>query len=391
MSVRILAFFDTRYQASPEFARLSGSDDPWHALRNARPPSRQYDHVNWPSSLGTYDLGAPNQAASVVGMAAGAGVDGFVVAINIADGRYFTGVEPLIPLCRPELFGLAFHWANGKDPFWASPAARDVRKERARALVAALPSQDHVYVGGRPILIIDHPQDLAEPAGTLALIREEAKRSGLPDLYIIANRAGDTGLQDQGYDAAVDPDPGDWPSCQPKNKPSGLEILEIRAGLRDSVEWTDKFYPYALFAVSRMINRQKRGKVFPRVFPAYQNWPTHLDGDATVLTNRDSGGVDRYIFGLFVENAITFAHEAFPADERLVFVDSWNHWLDGSQVEPSTLDGDLVYNTLRAAIDKGRYMIRTRGELPSRRLGSSIHDMISQICDAAAAAMPTGK
>jgi hypothetical protein len=155
---------------------------------------------------------------------------------------------------------------------------------------------------------------------------------------------------------------------------------------------TDKFFSYSLFAVSRMINREARGKVFPRVFPAYQNWPSHTTGGATVLMDRDGpGSVDRYIYGLFVENAITFAHENFAPDERFVFLESWNHWLDGSQIEPSVLDGDLIYNATRNAIDKGRYMTRTRGERPARQLPSSVHDMISQICDAAAAAGGSGR
>jgi hypothetical protein len=387
MSVRILAFFDTRYQTSPDLARVFGQPDPWAPLREARPLSRQHAPLNWPSSLGAYDLAVPEQAATVVGMAAGAGLDGFVVDLHPLDGRYITGAEPLVPLCRAGVFGLAFRWQVGNDAFWKGPADARRRSERAAALVAALASGPSAQVNGCPILIVDQPDELAAPAETLALFREASAKVDLPGLYIIASRTEDKGLLDSGFDASVDPSPGDWASCPPKNRPSGLNILEIEAGLRDSVEMTDKFYPSALFAISRMIKRETRGKVLPRVFPAYQNWPSHPDGDATLLINGDgSADVDRYIYGLFVENAITFAHETFAPDERLVFLESWNYWLDGSQIEPSTLDGDLIYNTTRNAIDKGRYMIRTRGERPARRLGPSIHEMISQICDAAASA-----
>ena len=57
-----------------------------------------------------------------------------------------------------------------------------------------------------------------------------------------------------------------------------------------------------------------------------------------------------------------FAHGHFAQDRRAIFLHSWNGWFDGSQVEPSLLDGDLIYNALRDAVDRGRYMIRSRGD-----------------------------
>ena len=132
MPVRVLAFFDTRYQSSAELARLVGTADPWRELREARPLSRQYGPMNWPSSLGTYDLADPTQTAAVVGMAVQAGIDGFVVEARPADGGYVTGAEPLAAISRPGLFGLAFRWQNGHDAFWTASASAAARKKRAR-------------------------------------------------------------------------------------------------------------------------------------------------------------------------------------------------------------------------------------------------------------------
>jgi hypothetical protein len=164
-------------------------------------------------------------------------------------------------------------------------------------------------------------------------------------------------------------------------------MLEIQAGLKDSVELTDKFYPYQLFIFSRMINRETRGKVFPRVFPAYFDWAAHPDGGASVVINgHTDSGVDTYMFGLFVENAIAYADRHFPAGEQFVFLDSWNRWLDGSQIEPSTLDGDLIYQTVKDAIDKARFQLRSCGASQVPPLDEEMRARIKQICDAAYAA-----
>jgi hypothetical protein len=123
--------------------------------------------------------------------------------------------------------------------------------------------------------------------------------------------------------------------------------------------------------------------VLPRVFPAFYNWAHHPDGGATHLTIQGNRALDTYLFGLFVENAMLFAHQHFPPDERFVFLESWNSWLDGSQVEPSVLDGDLVYNATRNAIDRGRYVIRTREGAPQGGLDAEMKARIALLVEAA--------
>ncbi len=383
MSVRVLAFFDTRYQSSPDIQRLGGGTDPWRPLLDARPVSRQHFALNMPSTLGRYDLTDQAALARVVGMAIQAGIDGFVVDLRWAGDGYVTGSQVLAPACS-DTFGLAFRWRNGDEPFWKAPAAPEQRLERARNLVAALKVGTATAADGRTLLIVDSPKDLALPADTIALLQREARRGGLAGLYVVAHRAEDKGrFLSNGFDALIDPGPADWHSCPPNNRTSGLDFLEVMAGLKDSVEYLDKFFPYLLFAVSRMINREQRGKAFPRVFPSFYNWAQYPDGGATHLVNQGNRAIETYWYGLFMENAMLFAHQAFPANERFVFLESWNGWLDGSQVEPSLLDGDLVYNATRDAIDRGRYVIRTREIAPTGGLDEQLKARIALLVEAA--------
>lgn len=360
MSVRVLAFFDTAYQSTPEIRRFLGDTDPWKALRDARPASRQHFALNLPSTLGQYDLADPNAAGQVVRMARNAGVDGFVIDVLWTGDRYISGGEAMLPACDPD-FGLAFRWRNARDDFWKTPASPTERSARGAQLVEALKIGGPLAEGGRVLLIVDEPKELHEPAGVIELLQTTARQMGLTGLYIVANRAEDKGrFLSSGFDALIDPGPAQWHSCDPSNHPNGLTFLEVMAGLRDSVDCLDKFFPYILFAVARMINRERRGKVLPRVFAAFHDWALHPDGGATHLTVGGGKPFDTYLFGLFVENAMLFAHQHFPPGERFVFLESWNGWLTGSQIEPSLLDGDMIYDAARNAIDRGRYVIRTR-------------------------------
>lgn len=368
MTVRILAFFDTTYPAS------------WQTLQQARPQSRRYPSLNWPSSLGTYDVTKPEDMGRVAGLAAAAGIDGFVIDLIPEGDSYSSGAEALASLCRPGVFGLAFRWRNDLE-------TAPLTSMRASALIAALAVHSKAFLDGKPMLIVEKPPAPEEGGQTVLLLRQAAAAAGLAGFHLIASRAELPSGARQGFDAGIDPDPADWGSCPSSNRPSGLDMLEIQAGLRDSVELTDKFYPYQLFIFSRMINRETRGKVYPRVFPAFFDWAAHPNGGASIVINgHTDSGVDRYMFGLFVENAIAYADRHFPEGEKFVFLDSWNRWLDGSQIEPSMLDGDMVYQTVKDAIDKARFHLRCRGSAQTPPLDEALQERIRQICDAAYAA-----
>jgi hypothetical protein len=370
----ILAFFDTRFHP--------GRGDPWRRLREAKPASRQHFPLNLPSTLSQYDLTRPEQTAPVVAMARGAGIDGFVIDCAWHKGAYQHDARLLAPFCQ-DGFGLGFRWRNEDEEIWQDAAGAVQQQERAERMMATLRDVPTCRLAGRVPFIVDAPKVLAAPAANLAMLRQAAEKAGLPGLYLIANRAEDKGrFLSAGFDALIDPAPDQWHSCNASNRASGLDYLEVMAGLKDSVDYLDRFFPYLTFTVARMLNRESRGKVFPRVFAAFHNWALFPDGGATHLVNYGNRPCDTHLFGLFVENAMLFAHRHFAPDERAVFLQSWNGWMEGSQIEPSLLDGDLVYNAARDAIDRGRYVIRTRGESPGE-LDHALQERVAMMCEAA--------
>jgi len=380
MSTRVLAFFDTLYQTAPQAVALNRGQSRWDRLRAARPLSRAHAPLNLPGSLGSYDLADPGQAAMVAAFAGAAGLSGFVVTCHPTAEGYWTGTDTLVPALGRG-FGLAYQWCPADDPWWQAADGAS-REARARELIASLRRGPAVLADGRPILVVDRPRSLGDPSSTIALLRDAAAEAGLGGLYLIAAKAEQGAAQGPGWDALVDPSPGAWASCDPVNAPGGGEALEVAAGLRDSSELTDRYFIYTLFLISRMIDRARRGKVFPRVFPYYQDWASHPEGGATLLFSRSLLGsnlVSCPTFGRFVETGMTYAAETFAPSERFCFLDSWNHWLDGSQVEPSVLDGDLVYNTLRDAITKARFTIAT-GSGASHAIDPSLRRLAEAAC-----------
>jgi hypothetical protein len=321
-------------------------------------------------------------------MARQAGINGFVLDIAWNGERYDAGAEP-IATASGENFTLAFRWRNEAETMWSgdgwSGEERSAERiPRLMALVSGLEAA--VAHGGRSaklLLIVNNPI-VEDAAGLVTALRSLAAKAGLPPLHLVANRAEDKGrFISAGFDALIDPGPDEWHSCPPTNNPTGLDYLEVMAGLKDSAEYLDKFFSYPLFAVARMINREQRGPVLTRVFPSFHNWVHFPNGGATHLVNHGNRPIDTYLFGLFVENAMLFTHQNFADDAQFVFLESWNGWLEGSQIEPSVLDGDLVFNATRAAIDRSRYVIQTRLGASPGHLQADLLERIDLLCEAA--------
>lgn len=355
MSAKVIAFFDARFQESGPLWEALGRRNHWRWSLEPRPARSFQQSLRMPSRLGAYDLARPEMAASVVMAAREAGLAGFALDLYRAREGYLTGAECLDPWCDGD-FGLAFRWDNGLRG--ASSATMDWEGHRRdlAAVVAAMRPWRHATLGGRPVLVIQRPHTLAEPALTVTLLQEEARRAGLPGLYIIANAAEETPrLGGAGFGALLDPDPAEWVSCDVVTPDTGFTILQALAGYEDAAVVLDTVLNYRTFSCSRMVNRSRRGKVLPRVMPAFSNWPDHDERGAVNLVNTFPS-----LYNAFMRKSISVVSDAFAEDERAVFLDSWNYWRYGSQIEPETRRGDSLLRETRSAINWGRYVARTQ-------------------------------
>lgn len=346
MSVKVLAFFDARFQSrsADPGARI---DDVWTSV--LIPPLGQFQPpVGIPSVFGTYDLAIADQAASLIDSANSVGIDGFVVDCRKSpDGAYRPDAAVLAPFCGDD-FELGFRWRN--EPL-ADPL---LQQADAEALMPALRFGRPNGRDGRIVLVVDAIRHIAEPARFTAMVRAAADRAGLPGLHLIATCEADPHgrLIDAGFDALVDPDPAQWHSCAPISPPTGLDFIEVAAGLKDSSLIADKHFRYDLFVASRMAGRRGRGKVLPCVFPRFSDWPRHPFEGATHLT-----GDTLRAYRAFLERSIVWVAAHFSEPDRLVFLESWNDRANGSEIEPSTQCGDALLKATRQGIERGRYVL----------------------------------
>jgi FkbM family methyltransferase len=376
MSVKVLAFFDARFQRRPSAG--IGAEEAW---RNVLvPPLGQFQPpVAMPSTLGTYDLADAAQAKRVVDAAKATGIGGFVVDCRRSvEGAYGRDADVFTPEVCGEDFELGFRWWNEASADAARQSADADAAVRAMASCATLRRQQRVVV------VVNTAEQLADPAAFVAVVRAAAAADALPRLCLVANRTADPegSLIRAGFDALVDPEPSAWHSCAPLAPPTGVDFFEVLAGLKDSALIADKGFSYRHFVNSRQMGRRLRGKALPRVFATFSDWPLHPYGGSTTLVS-----CELRTFRAFLEKSITWVAANFPADQQLVFLDSWNDRTTGTAVEPSTHAGDLVVNATRRAIDRGGYVVRTAASPAMVESHPGRADEVAALCRQAAAAI----
>ncbi|MBB6251570.1 glycoside hydrolase family 99-like domain-containing protein [Nitrospirillum iridis] len=373
LNLRVLAFFDARFQFSGPLWQALGGGDPWQTALAAYPARRHHSPLLQPGkALGRYDLADAAAAGRVVAVARSAGIGGFVLDCHrFADG-YLTGADCLDPWCDDD-FGLAFRWTPAPAPLLDEDAAAD----DAAALMAAISGFSPLVADGRQVLVVNEPYKLPDPARTVALLRRAAQAAGLGGIYLVATAAeARGGLLDAGFDALLDPSPAQWRSCKPAELLNGYTFLQAEAGQADGGMFDDTIMNYAQFVNSRMVDRPTRGKVFPRVVLDYADWPDHPRGGATLLASTSS-----VLYRRFLAGALTHVAQHFPEGERLVFIDSWNHWRQRSQIEPTTQFSTTVLDETANGIRQGGYVALTRvGEPAPGRSPAVDYDVIAALC-----------
>lgn len=376
---QVLAFFDARFCASGPVWESTGHADHWEHALNQRWTRSYQPHARTPAASGRYDLSQTEQAAMVVRAARNIGLNGFVLSLLPGNGGYVTGADMLNGHCD-ETFGLAFQWNN-------ADAANDPRRLRQECqdVVAALHPWRHVRLDGRPVLIVRHPHALANPALILEMLRQEAASAGLPGLFVIANAAEQTeSLSQAGFDALLDPDPAEWISCERHLAHDGFALLQTVAGKAESAGLRDSLLNYTTFISSRMNDRARRGKVFPRVLPEFCDTIDHEDGESVVLKEVKNPISHKELYGMFLRKAISVVESQFKKGERAVFIDSWNGWHHHSQIEPSVQDGGTLLAHTQDAIVWGRYLARTQMthvKERERTMSGDLRRKISRLCD----------
>ena len=317
---RIIAFYLPQFHAIPENDEWWGDGfTEWTNVRKARPLFEGHYQPHVPhEDIGYYDLGDVGTQKRQAEMARRYDIYGFCYYHYWFSGKKLLET-PLENLLKHQEIDFPFCvcWANenwtrgwdGLDEEVLITQRHGAEDDVAyiRSLIPAFRDRRYIRVGGKPLVLIYRPALLLDAKQTIESWKEEARKSGIEDLYVVRVENFDRNIPPQqfGCDAGVKFAPG-------YDEQTGRtpEICSYEALVSEDFLF-DSDYP-----------------LFKCVCPGWDNTPRR-GARGTVFQ-----GSSPEKYSLWLKNALRYTEDRFQGDERLLFVNAWNEWGEGAHLEP---------------------------------------------------------
>lgn len=346
--IRAIAFYLPQYHPIPENDRWWGKGfTEWTNVAKANPlfPGHYQPHV--PADLGFYDLRLPEVRNAQAELAREHGIHGFCyyhywfngkVLLDSPLRKVLESGEPDFPFCvcwANENWTRAWDGQNSDVLIRQNYGAED-DLNHIRHLSGIFRDPRYIKIDGKPLFIVYRASNLPDPLRTTSLWREEARKSGLGELFLCRVERFVEDMTDPrslGFDAAVEFQPDGIHLGKPDPDPryAGNAVFKFKDLVRAALSKKDPSYlrfPCACPGWDNSPRRQRNAVVFRQSYPQF--------------------------YELWFEELVARAARRRP-EERIVFINAFNEWGEGCHLEPDRRFG-------RAYLEATRRALVSRGE-----------------------------
>lgn len=335
VNLRAIAFYLPQFHPIPENDAWWGKGfTEWTNVSKAVPQFEGHNQPRLPDALGFYDLRLKQVQREQIRLARQHGIHGFCYYYYWFDGRRLLETPLLQVLADPSLdFPFCLCWANenwtrrwdGGDAVTLIGQRHSPEDDQAffASIVDALRDSRYIRVNGRALLLVYRPGLLPDPAATLSRWRAQARAAGLGELHLGAVLSFDDGCDAlaEGFDMLVDFPPLSWPRTDASadlpvlNQYFSGHILDYAAAVAEAD------LRYGATPIHPAV-------AHPGVMLAWDN-TARRGGAATIFAGATPEGYARW---LAAAGRQALARD--NPDERLVFINAWNEWAEGTYLEP---------------------------------------------------------
>lgn len=383
-TARLFAFYLPQFHPTPENDEWWGRGfTEWTNVTKAKPLFPGHYQPRLPADLGFYDLRVPEVREAQANLARKAGVEGFCYWHYWFAGRRmlerpFNEVvasgEPDFPFCVA--------WANDTwRSHWYGAEKRTLieqtypgkadHERHFYALLEAFQDRRYIRVHNRPMFTIFRPKNLPGTEAFIELWHDLARRNGLDGIHFVAHLFDDEldfPWRNAGYNGAVVTNELKvmrrrmWDIARERLRLAEAErdgarkfrkLLEAVTGtgrlvahriLQRVLGWPGGVHYYRDAMLFFKSARALELGCYPSIVPGWDN--TARAGKKGVVLH----GATPELFAEHVRDIFESVADR-PAEERIVFVKSWNEWAEGNCLEPDRKFGHGYLDAVRAALD----------------------------------------
>lgn len=352
--IRSIAFYLPQFHPTPENDLWWGQGfTEWTNVARARPSYAGHYQPHLPADLGFYDLRTAETLDRQARLAARYGIAGFCVYYYNFGARRVLSRPLEVVRANPQIpFHWCLCWANENWTRHWDGGSREILLEQSydpetlAAIIADVVAQAadprYLRVNGKPIFLVYRPLILPDAPGFAREARKAFAAAGFPGVHLVyveSMEAVDGGVRpgDLGFDAAVEFPP------HGRAVPADSTAEIVKEG------WSGYRYDYPE-TVRAFVQRPGVPYTrYPAVFPSWDNTPRQP------MRGTSFDEISPEAFRVYVEEKIDEIRRFRMGEERLLFVNAWNEWAEGTHLEPDTGYGHRWLEALRDAVAAKRW------------------------------------
>lgn len=344
--VRVVAFYLPQFHPFEENDRWWGKGfTEWTNVGKALPIFDGHYQPHCPIHLGYYDLRLPSVMEEQARIAREYGLGGFAYYFYWFAGRTLMEGPLRAMLANPAVdMPFCLTWANENWTRRWDGADHDIligqnhSIEDSRALIRHVADYfrdpRYIRIGGRPVFTVYRADIIPDIRATTEMWRAEARAMGFDGLYLMATEtSGPSDPRALGFDASVEFPPLGY------GAPKDTVGLNIR-----NPDFRGRIHDYRVVVEEALA---QTAPAWPRFRTAMLSWDNtaRKPDRADIFADFSIADYRRWLAALCDE---VRKRAADRPDERIVFVNAWNEWAEGTHLEP---DQRFGFAYLRATYD----------------------------------------
>lgn len=344
--VKLIAFYLPQFHPFPENDAWWGKGfTEWTNVTKAYPNYVEHYQPHYPIHMGYYDLRVAEAMEEQARLAKEYGIYGFSYYFYWFAGKILmdTPLEQMLENPKVEM-PFCFTWANENwsrrwdgqenDILIAQNHSDEDSLEFIRHLMKYFKDKRYIKIDGKPLLIIYRASIIPNMEQTADIWREELEKNGFPGLYLVcAQSFGIKSPVEFGFDASVE-----FP-------PHTVSSTDIRHELNmTNSDFNGHVFSYEQVVANAVASKEPAYKLFRAAMLSWDNTArkqnnSHIFHGFSLL---------RYKQWLSSITNNVFNNAKYSNDEKIVFVNAWNEWAEGTHLEP---DRKFGYGYLQATYD----------------------------------------
>ena len=345
-SVKLIAFYLPQFHPFPENDEWWGKGfTEWTNVGKAKPNYKGHYQPHCPIHHGYYDLRIPEVMEEQAKLAKEYGIYGFSYYFYWFGGKILMDTPLELMLANKKVdIPFCFTWANENwsrrwdgqenDILIAQDHSNEDSLSFIQHLVKYFQDERYIKIDGKPVLIIYRADIIPEIAETAKIWRDELLKYDIPGLYLISAQSfGIRSPEPFNFDASVEFPPHTIISSEINNE---VELL--------NKNYSGRIYSYEQVAKNAVLSSEPDYKLFRTAM---------LSWDNTARKQNNSHifhGFSLLLYKQWLSSIVNkvYSNPKYNTDEKIVFVNAWNEWAEGTHLEP---DQKLGYGYLQTTYD----------------------------------------